>query len=86
MTFNELTLFQGGNDVGIGSRDTVLRVLERVRLESDRFCVCIRSDSGSIEYVSRLLFTRLLQLREKISLLSDTKRDWLAGSLRYLSK
>ena len=61
VTFNELTLFHGGNDVGIGSRHTVFRALERVCLESDRFCVCNRSDSGSTEYVSRLLFTRLLQ-------------------------
>ena len=58
--FNELTLFQGGNDVGTGSCDTVLRALQRVCLESDCFCVCSRSDSGSIEYVSRLLFTHFI--------------------------
>ena len=55
MTFNELILFQGGNDEGIGSRDTALRALERVCLESDHFCVCNRSDFGSIKYVSQLL-------------------------------
>ena len=41
--------------VGIGSRDTALRALERVCLESDCFCVCNWSDFGSIGYVSRLL-------------------------------